>query len=504
MVKYSVQAFKKLEVYGFKSFADKLEVDFSGGITAIVGPNGCGKSNVSDAVRWVLGEQSSKTLRGTNMQDVIFKGTEARKPLGYCEVSLYFDNTEKIFPVDYSEVVITRKLFKSGESEYFINRQPSRLKDINHLMHDCGVDRDGLTIISQGQVSDIITGKPEMRRGVFEEAAGIAKFKSKKVEAERKLERTTADLDRVKIVTDEIEKNLTPLLKQAKAAEEYVALRDGLKNIEVAVFVTQYDTAAGEKEKFVTQMARINTQIKDRQTSIATASAEIGAKNDEINALDREAEFLRGQVLDLSVGAEREQNNKRIEIIEKINILKQDRAALLSRKRVIENLIESGEGYKMSVRKLLETKNKNIVGVVAKELSVPKELEAAVEVALGAAAQNIITHDEDGAKQLIEYLRRENSGRATFLPLTAAKEKILTREEERFVMNRRYVLGVASDLVKYKSQITPVVQALLGRTVVVDSLENAIELARDMRYSAKIVTLDGDVIETRGSITGGS
>jgi len=499
-----MQAFKKIEAYGFKSFADRLEVDFSGGITCIVGPNGCGKSNISDAVRWVLGEQSSKILRGTNMQDVIFKGTEKRSPLGYCEVSLHFDNGNKLFNVDYSEVVITRKLFKSGESEYQINRQQCRLKDITHLLHDCGIDRDGLTIISQGQVSDIITQKPELRRGIFEEAAGIARFKHTKVEAERKLERTQADLDRVYIVIGEIERNLAPLLKQAKAAEQYVVLQGELKNLEINAFVTMYDNAAGEKEKIRIQMTDCDNLIKGKQTLIVDSNRAINEANAEIDALDKEAGFLREQVVNLSVGVERETNNKKLELYEGINILKQERAALLSKKRTIENLIESGEGYKFSVRKLMETKNRNIVGVVAKELNVPEHLEAAIEVALGAAAQNIITNDEQGAKQLIEYIRDENFGRATFLPLTAAKVKLLSDEEQKLALNRRYVLGVASDLVKYKAKIQPVVQALLGRTIVVDGLDNAIELVRDMGYSAKVVTLDGDVIETRGSITGGS
>jgi len=503
-----VQTFKKIEVYGFKSFADRLEVDFSGGVTCIVGPNGCGKSNVSDAIRWVLGEQSCKTLRGNQMQDVIFKGTESRAPLSYCEVSLYFDNTEKLFPIDYSELVLTRKLFRSGESEYYINKKGCRLKDITHLLHDSGIDRDGLTIISQGQVSDIVTSKPDTRRGIFEEAAGIAKFKYTKVEAEKKLEKTRIDLERVNHVIEEIKKTLDPLLKQAAAAVKYKSLRDGLKNLEVNAYVTQYDNAAAEKQRLSMELARVDDQMNAGNVDIMVKAREILSLNDQITALDKETEDMREQVLNLSVGLEREQNNKQFELrfklIEKLNELKQERAGLLSKKRTIENLIESGEGYKFSVRKLMESKHKAIVGVVAQELQVPKHLEAAIEVALGAAAQNIITNDEDGAKALIEYLRRENFGRATFLPLTSVSVRTLSQSELDFVKNRRFVLGGAYSLVKYDPKIQPIVQALLGRTLVVDNLENAIELARDMKYSAKIVTLDGDVIETRGSITGGA
>ena len=499
-----MQVFRKIEVYGFKSFADRLEVDFSGGITCIVGPNGCGKSNVSDAIRWVLGEQSSKMLRGTQMQDVIFKGTEARKPMGYCEVSLYFDNSQKTFPIEYDELVLTRKLFKSGESEYFVNKKLARLKDITNLLHDSGIDRDGLTIISQGQVSEIITSRPETRRGIFEEAAGIAKFKSTKVDAERKLEKTTVELTRVRDVINEIEKNLAPLLKQAENAIKYMALRDELKNLEINLYITQYDNAATDKERVRIELARIDDLIKEKQADIVNFNTKILRLNTNLNELDRENDTLRERVLDMSVGLEREKSNKRFEVFEQIGLLKQERAGLLSKKRTIENLIESGEGYKFAVRKLLETKNPHIVGVVAQELVVPQELEAAIEVALGAAAQNVITYNEAGAQSLIEYLRRQNFGRATFFPITSAKPKLLTTEEQSKMVGNRAVLGVAAELVEFNPEIRPVVDALLGRTVVVDNLDNAIELARDMRYSAKIVTIDGDVIETRGSITGGS
>ena len=481
-----------------------MDIDFRGGITCIVGPNGCGKSNVCDAVRWVLGEQSSKSLRGTQMSDVIFKGTQDRNPLGYCEVSLHFDNSNHTFAADYNDLVVTRKLFRSGESEYYINGATARLKDIAHLMHDSGVDRDGLTIIGQGQVAEIVTSRPESRRGIFEEAAGISKFKQTRVDAGRKLERVAVDLARVKDVYGEIERNLGPLMKQAKNAQQYLLLRDKLKTLEIGAYVTGYDNAAAEKNKIRAEIDAINAGIEDKRAVLATATREVMAAGEKIAAFDAEAEELRQMVLNLSVGAEREQNNKRFQLFEEINTLKQERAATLSRKRTIENFIESGEGYKFAVRKLVGGNYQEVVGVVAQELSVPNHLEAAIEVALGAAAQNIITYDEDGAKHLIEKLRHENWGRATFLPISSAKVKTLTHEEHRYIYGRGYVLGVASDLVGYDPLIRPVVETLLGRTVVVDNLENAITLAKELRYSVKLVTLDGDVIETRGSITGGS
>jgi chromosome segregation protein len=481
-----------------------VEIDFQGGITCIVGPNGCGKSNVSDSIRWVLGEQSSRALRGSQMQDVIFKGTENRKPLGYCEVSLYFDNTAKIFPIEYDEVVLTRKLFKSGESEYFINKKSARLRDITGLLHDSGIDRDGLTIISQGQVAEIVTSRPETRRGIFEEAAGIAKFKHTKVEAERKLERTTAELVRVYDVINEIDKSRAPLLRQAETAQKYIALRDELKNLEVNTFVTMYDNASAQKSAIDAELYKIDEIIKQKQDSVADLNSQICLYNMQVDGLDSQIDAMRDQILHLSVDNERTAGNKRFEIFEKINEMKQTRAALVSKKHTIENLIESGEGYKFAVRKLTETRDKNIVGVVAKELTVPANLECAVEVALGAAAQNIITNDEDGAKKLIEYLKKQNLGRATFLPITAARGRTLDASELRIISGKKCVLGVASDLVKYNAKIKPVVLSLLGRTIIVDNLDNAIGVVKDLNYSCKIVTLDGDVIETRGSVTGGS
>ena len=564
--------FKKIEVYGFKSFADKLEVDFSGGVTCIVGPNGCGKSNVSDAVRWVLGEQSSRALRGTNMQDVIFKGTERRNQLGYCEVSLFFDNANQLFPVDFSEVVISRKLYRSGESEYFINKKNARLKDINNLLHDSGIDRDGLTIISQGQVGEIINSKPETRRGIFEEAAGIAKFKARKVEAERKLEAVQLDLTRVTDVITEIERNLGPLLRQAAAAEKYVTLRERLKTLEINAYITQYDSAAEVKALLNNELLEIHNQLEQMQFDISQAATDSTAAMDTLAAIDKHAETMREQVLQLSLGLERHKGDAKL-VQEKLEILGQqegdirtelnlltrqldeertrqaeakhelmqlyerhedlshqlaaanqdcvstaerdnavsalnlEKERLLTKKRTIESLVESGEGFRFSVRKILEAKYKRsdvgnrVIGAVAQEIEVPKELESAIEVALGAAAQNIITHDEAGAKAMIDLLKRENFGRATFLPLTSAKVRTFTAEERREMGE---VIGVASELVGYDVNIEPVIQSLLGRVVVVDGLDNAISLAKRSRYSYKIVTLDGDVIETRGSITGGS
>ena len=260
--------FEKVEIYGFKSFADKAEIKFGDGITGIVGPNGCGKSNVADAIRWVLGEQSAKSLRGSSMSDVIFSGTQGRKSLSYCEVSLYFDNSNKMFSIDYNEVIITRKLFRSGESEYYINKQPARLKDIVALLHECGIGKEGYTIIGQGKVEEIMSAKPEDRRLIFEEATGIAKFKSRKVESERKLERTHENIVRY---LSEIENQLAPLERQAEKAKEFNELSSQLKFHELNTYIAKVDGVAQAKEKINVRIKGVDEQMMLRNAELTDA-----------------------------------------------------------------------------------------------------------------------------------------------------------------------------------------------------------------------------------------
>ena len=252
--------FEKVEIYGFKSFADKAEIKFGDGITGIVGPNGCGKSNVADAIRWVLGEQSAKQLRGSSMQDVIFSGTQGRKSLSYCEVSLYFDNSTRMFSIDYNELIITRKLFRSGESEYYINKQPARLRDIVDLLHECGIGKEGYTIIGQGKVEEIMSAKPEDRRMIFEEATGIAKFKTRKNESERKLERTHENLVRYIDILSEIENQLAPLERQAEKAREFNELSAELKRHELNTYIAKVDGVESAKGKIYTRIKGIDEQ----------------------------------------------------------------------------------------------------------------------------------------------------------------------------------------------------------------------------------------------------
>jgi len=297
---------KQIEMVGFKSFADPIKLTFGEGITAIVGPNGCGKSNVADAIRWVLGEQSSKMLRGSEMQDVIFNGTEKRKSLSFCEVSLCFDNSNKIFKTDYEEIVITRKLYRSGDSEYMINRTPCRLKDIVELLHDSGIGKSGYSIIGQGKVEEIISSKPEDRRAIFEEAAGIAKFKAKKTEAERKLDRTQDNLTRINDIISEIDRQLAPLKRQSETAKIYLDLKEKLKVLEVNAYIYQYDYAASNKAIIQEKIDAILEEMELRQKALDDTITDYNDTYEEINGLDDTISAIRDKILELTVLLEKQ------------------------------------------------------------------------------------------------------------------------------------------------------------------------------------------------------
>ncbi len=304
--------FEKVELYGFKSFADKAEIKFGNGITGIVGPNGCGKSNVADAIRWVLGEQSAKTLRGSSMQDVIFAGTQNRKSLSYCEVSLFFDNSKRIFNLDFNEVIITRKLYRSGESEYFINKQPSRLKDIIDLLRECGIGKEGYTIIGQGKVEEIMSAKPEDRRVIFEEATGIAKFKSRKVESERKLERTRENIVRYSDILSEIENRLDPLEKQAEKAREFNELSEQLKFHELNTYIGKVDGVATAKSRINDRINGINEETELKKRDLETAQAENDKILAEIDGADIKLRRLNDELADRRVGLEKSSGAKQL------------------------------------------------------------------------------------------------------------------------------------------------------------------------------------------------
>ena len=304
--------FKEIEMTGFKSFADTTKISFDGGITAIVGPNGCGKSNVSDAIRWVLGEQSSKALRGKSMQDVIFAGTEKRKKLSYCEVSLVFDNTQKWFNIEYDEVVLTRKLYRSGESDYMINKKPCRLKDIRDILYDSGIGKDGYSIIGQGRVEEIIQSKPEERRAIFEEAAGIAKYKARKVETENRLERVRDNLSRANDIISEVERRLGPLKRQSEDAKKYLEYRDILKNLEINAYIYQFDHAAQTKEEINTKLAGYKDNLNVLTQTLEAEQAKYDKSLNEMDNIGKKSSELHEQVLRNSVALEKLQSDSRL------------------------------------------------------------------------------------------------------------------------------------------------------------------------------------------------
>lgn len=669
-------AFKEIEMTGFKSFADTTNINFDGGITAIVGPNGCGKSNVSDAIRWVLGEQSSKALRGKSMQDVIFAGTEKRKKLSYCEVSLVFDNTAKWFNIEYDEVVITRKLYRSGESEYMLNRKPCRLKDIRDILYDSGIGKDGYSIIGQGRVEEIIQSKPEERRAIFEEAAGIAKYKARKVETENRLERVRDNLSRATDILTEVERRLGPLKRQSEDAKKYLELRDVLKQNEINAYIYQFDHAAQTKQEINTKLMGYKDNLNILTQTMEAEQAKYDKSLNEINQIDRKASELHDKVLHHTIAIEKRQSdsrllseqarflkeqldrlnsqldaytmdynqrtallnsavslrdeeksklndyhkesqqiaNKYMELVDeltksegekeenqrniidnlakltdvkanlsayiakrdtlsenikadnqKLNELNANKLELTSqvdelkqlvanlsekklrseqtiadtnakisqlnneleelngniynlkssisndtnRMNILTNLQADFEGYHFAVKRLLQDGKNNsklgtaIKGVVGNIISVDSKFQTAVEIALGNSIQNIVTKDEADAKVLINYLKDGKLGRATFLPISAVKPRSLSVNDRRYLSSNG-CLGVASELVKTDSVYRPVIDSLLGSTVICDNLDNAVTLAKQSGYSFKIVTLDGDVLSPQGSMSGGS
>ncbi len=664
---------KRLELQGFKSFADKTVLEFMPGITSVIGPNGSGKSNISDSIRWVLGEQSMKSLRGSKSFDVIFSGTQSRKSLGFAEASLVFDNEDGSLPIEYSEVTVTRKIYRSGETGYYINKVPCRLKDVLELFMDTGIGKDGYSIIGQGKIDEILSNKSEDRRHIFEEAAGIVKYRTRKAESEKKLEHTKVNLLRINDILSEIESNIEPLKMQAEKAKKYLNLREELKSIEIGLFlynIEKYKQSLEEivkdeeimnstcnqeegklerikalKEELKTQIDEITEKIESMQNIGFESQKEIEQLNSDINVAntriqnnkenktryeseieeiklkiasleeevkqkqakkvslrenrqkfenelkekEEELEKLTGKLsekekeieshkkkveentdnkyelqADIStqnanyesikkrkvqikqeistniseldatrlkkeeiakgfydaeskrnsivanlekIAKKREQANEKIKNYEtNINSLYSDMRIKESRLKFLIETEKEKEGYTKSVKSLLKDcenikeLGKGMHGVLANIISVPKEYETAIEMCLGASLQNVVTETEEDAKRLIEHLRKNNLGRASFLPITSVKGKKL----ENIKGKDKGVIGIASDLVDYSKKYDQIILNLLGRTVIVDNMENAIKLAKQNNYSFRIITIEGDLINPSGSITGGS
>ena len=662
---------KNLEVHGFKSFANKIVFNFHNGITGIVGPNGSGKSNVGDAVRWVLGEQSTKQLRGSSMQDVIFAGTENRKPLSYAYVAITLDNSDHQLAIDFEEVTIARRLYRSGESEYLINGHVCRLKEVTELFYDTGIGKEGYSIIGQGQIDKILSGKPEERRELFDEAAGIVKYKKRKVTAQKKLENERENLVRVNDILSELERQVEPLERQSEKAKIYLKKKSELKELDVNMFLLEmerieaeekdlnekhrivseemeetnktYEKIRSEYENLELAMKELDETINSLRENISHSSvtkekmeSQIQVLNEQIHTAEMTDEHLQGRlsaiekeqqerlnsrqgydekkaILDeqlevLEYGRKQAQeelqtiqlkvaesnaviekgqaelieilnNNASIKgrqqrfdtMLEQITIRKAELTKRLiarqseelelvsvlesyeaelnkiserlrssreqesellgkivewkkkdrenthkieetqikyhkqqSRLESLRNIAERYDGYGNSIRKVMEQKDENpgLLGVVSDLIQVEKRYETAIETALGGNIQNIVTEDEETAKKMIGFLKKNHFGRATFLPLTSVTAKENPKSDA--ALGDEGVIGIASELISYEDKYKEIAAYLLGRVLVVDTIEHALALAKKHRYSLHIVTLEGEYLSPGGSMTGGA
>ena len=571
---------KALEIQGFKSFADKTRLTFEKDITAIVGPNGSGKSNISDAILWVMGEQRSKALRGSKMEDVIFGGTEKRGALGFAQVSLVIDNSARIFDSDSSEIMLTRRYYRSGESEYYINKQAVRLKDINSLLMDTGLGRDGYSIIGQGKIADIVSSKSADRREVFEEAAGISRYRYRKEEAESKLAKTEDNLLRINDKIEELEMQVGPLKKQSETAKRYLKLRDELRIQEISVWMcsldklreqseavkTEYDQLKNELEQarhelealyassdsiaermhrkdIESEQARERLSAAEAQSAecesniaVLKSSVESSIENKErmlreleeqqsradeiknrINEGKARIEEIKKQLAEL---AEEQQSNSNVldgcrmklksredalnTITERATKLQIDARSMDSRINMLSEMEKDFEGYSKAVKSVMrEAGRGNLRGVhgpVANLVRADSECALAIETALGAASQNIVVDNQNDGRSAIEYLKRSDAGRATFLPLDAIRGSVMTNAPER---DPGFV-GIAYELVTFDDKYKNIFANLLGRTVVAETLADAVRMSKQSGNSLRIVTLDGQLINAGGSMTGGS
>ena len=667
---------KSLEIRGFKSFANKTEINFQKGITAIVGPNGSGKSNISDAIRWVLGEQSIKSLRGGKMEDVIFAGTQFRKPVGLAKVSLTLDNSKSELPLDYSDIMVSRIIYRSGESEYLINNTKCRLKDIQELFMDTGIGKEGYSIIGQGKIDAILSGKPEERRSLLEEAAGIVKFKKRKEEAERKLEKTEENIIRIQDITSTYMERLEPLEKESQKAKEFLSLSNNLKEKEINIILHLI-------EELNSKIGQLNAKIKELQNKISNLEVKKNDYKENVKKLDLQIHILEGRIEDNKKGyynKKEEYSNLKNEIyvlkeridnlnkfmenlsdevkvsnvkLEEIHELKRVNEEKLSKNkkvlkellidftekegrienlnkefknnnlelkkckddhiqylseisnlknkmslvqnniksikdRLIElkesyensmnsikinittlealkekvklrnatkekhekeikenkkeiskinlglssmnkkvkdlninynklmgnyqflnNLEKEYEGYNKSVKNLMKAIQKGNIKnalnnsfVVGEVINVKKEYEVCMEVALGGAISNIITRDENIAKELITYLKINKLGRATFLPLNIIKGRSI--EVTSDIKNTSGYIGIACELINYREEFYEIIKHILGRTIICEDMDKALNIAKKLNYRYKIVTLAGEIINAGGALTGGS
>ena len=558
---------KRIEMQGFKSFADKTIISFSDPITGVVGPNGCGKSNIADAVRWVLGEQSAKSMRGEKMNDVIFAGSADRKKVNMAEVTLVFDNANHILNDDRDEIEVTRRLYRdSNDAEYLINHNHVRLKDIVDLFLDTGLGKDSLSIISQGNVVSFAEAKPLERRAIFEEAAGVAKYKKRKLESLSRLERTRANLERSEDILAEIEKQVSPLKRQARKAEQYREKKKRLEEIEVSVLVKDIDSIHKEMDSLKKNLFDLEAEITMNTTGVQVTETKISEARSRISQLDNKINSLqdafirngndihalesrktelderRKYIVETGTSAQKEKELKemcesaRIEyedrkerydslqkdiallseklsavamdIMEKNSSYEADSARLRSlenRKNVLDSLMRNPFNNQQGIAAVMNARHSlnGILGVVGQIFNITSGYEEALSTALGGSMNNIVTSDEQAARNAIYFLNRNYSGRATFLPLTVCKPRYVRQEDLIIARNTDGFLGCASDFVECDAKFRPVSESLLSNVFVVDKMENGNRLSALTKRMYKIVTLDGEVIHRGGSMTGG-
>ncbi len=558
---------KRIELQGFKSFADKTIINFDSDVTGIVGPNGCGKSNINDAIRWVLGEQSAKSLRGGNMSDVIFSGTQYRNAVNVAEVTLLFDNSKRNFNVDFEEVAVTRRLHRNtGEGEYFINKTPCRLKDITNMIMDSGLGRDSLSVISQGNISSFADSKPEDRRPLFEEAAGVSKYKKRKNESLNKLNRTQDNLQRVEDIIEELQQRVSPLERQAKKAKLYLEKKAQLETIEVSVIVDEVEQLQLKIETIKNKAFELGTQKTIAEASIQIEDQKNQDAKVEISKLDHEIHKLQTQFMEvvnqisalearkveldekrkyaLEAASAKEKAKQIKEMLQeaeyeykdrekRLNMMKNDLVLLNdtyealmgklkevqqknnqtysylnrleNRKEVLTNLIKQPFNHQQGVKEIMQAKDSlyGIKGVISQLLKPMENYELAISNALGAALYHIVSEDAQSARHAIQFLKKNQSGRATFLPLEVLKERFIDEDDYIICENTEGFLGSASDFVENEEAYDIVKYALLGNVIMCDDLKNANQLAKLLKYRYKIITLDGDVVHKGGSMSGG-
>ena len=560
---------KRIELNGFKSFADKSIINFDHNVTGVVGPNGCGKSNITDAIRWVLGEQSAKSLRGDKMSDVIFSGSIDRRKVNMAEVTLVFDNTAGILNNDADEIEVTRKIYANDQpGEYLINRNNVRLKDIVELILDTGIGKDSLSMITQGNITEFAEAKPVDRRGIFEEAAGVSKYKKRKIESLNKLVRTNDNLERTEDILNELERQVTPLKRQARKAEKYREKKARLEQIEIAVLVNDIISLEQDIESCKKELFEIETSNTMHTTSIQIHENTVSGLKKEYDSLEREINTLQETLLKtineiqrlenskteldekrkyaIEVGSNEEKAKQLKSLIEDARIEYEDRESRLrqinadiemlsaqlsnvamevlnadnerdtsrirlqkfeNRIEVLKNLIENpfSSNAQQGVRAIMDNKTylKGVLGVVGQELKPIKDYEIAISTALGGAIFNIVTDNDKAARNAIDFLKKNRSGRATFLPKNVLRERYVSKEAEVICDNFAGFLGFASEFVECDEVFDIVNNSLLNNIIVCDNLENGNKLSNRLRQQYKIVTLEGDIIHKGGAMTGG-